>query len=561
MGVCQSTKGKHLKNSNLRSNKTESTENYESSISKDTLFKINKSLCKITNQSNKYKSYGIGFFMNIKLYKNRKCLITNYQKISQKLIDSEETIIIQLQNGKVFSIKLDRKRRFIKFLSQFHNITIIEILDSDLISNDIEILDCDLDYMNNYQKYLNKNILIINNSLKNIPFGSIVNLKDYGFEYSININNIVSGSPIVLFENQKVIGIKVNNSNEAKYGLFIGEIIKELKKEENLDETNKKNTTNDNTIINENIDKCILIKYIINDNKTIKIFGSKFIENNKDNFKLIINGEEKEICEYLDIQNLIKDKNRNTIEIKLKIVNPFTDLSYMFSDCKNLFSIDNISNLNTSNVEKIKSLFFGCTSLAYIPDISKWDTSNVIDMGDLFSGCSLITSLPDISKWNTSNVKNMSYMFSGCELLDFLPNISNWDTSNVTNFSYMFHWCKALSTIPNISNWDTSNASDMSWMFSDCSTLEILPDLSIWKTDKVIDMNHMFYGCSSLLSLPNISFWNTNNVKDMSFMFYGCSNLAKFPDISDWNTENLENTRHMFQGCKNHRNIKFKLVN
>ena len=121
MGVCQSTKGKHLKNSNLRSNKTESTENYESSISKDTLFKINKSLCKITNQSNKYKSYGIGFFMNIKLYKNRKCLITNYQKISQKLIDSEETIIIQLQNGKVFSIKLDRKRRFLNF---FHNFTI-----------------------------------------------------------------------------------------------------------------------------------------------------------------------------------------------------------------------------------------------------------------------------------------------------------------------------------------------------------------------------------------------------------------------------------------------------
>ena len=155
MGVCQcqSTKGKILRNSYRRSNIIESVENSELSISKDILLKINKSLCKITKQSNESKSYGIGFFVNVKLYKNRKCLITNYQKISQKLIDSEESIIIQLQNGKVILIKLDRKRRFIKFLSQFHNIIIIEILDSDLINNDIEILDCDLDFMNNCQKY------------------------------------------------------------------------------------------------------------------------------------------------------------------------------------------------------------------------------------------------------------------------------------------------------------------------------------------------------------------------------------------------------------------------
>ena len=128
----------------------------------------------------------------------------------------------------------------------------------------------------------------------------------------------------------------------------------------------------------------ILIEYAINENKTIKIFGSKFIENNKDIWKIIINKEERELCEYLDIQNIKNDKNPNILEVKLKQIKLFTDLSYMFSDCSNLFYIEGVSNLNISNIETIKNLLFGCSSLSFIPDISNWDTSNVKDMGIFF---------------------------------------------------------------------------------------------------------------------------------------------------------------------------------
>lgn len=128
----------------------------------------------------------------------------------------------------------------------------------------------------------------------------------------------------------------------------------------------------------------ILIKYVNNENKTIKIFGSKFIENNKDIWKIIINKEERELCEYLDIQNIKNDKNPNILEVKLKQIKLFTDLSYMFSDCSNLFYIEGVSNLNISNIETIKNLLFGCSSLSFIPDISNWDTSNVKDMGIFF---------------------------------------------------------------------------------------------------------------------------------------------------------------------------------
>ena len=40
--------------------------------------------------------------------------------------------------------------------------------------------------------------------------------------------------------------------------------------------------------------------------------------------------------------------------------------------------------------------------------------NNIINMSFMFSGCKSLSSLPDISKWNTSNVTDMSYMFYGC---------------------------------------------------------------------------------------------------------------------------------------------------
>ena len=54
---------------------------------------------------------------------------------------------------------------------------------SDFIGTDIEILDYDLDYINNYQEYSNKKILILDDSMnnKNFLFGKIINLKELRF--------------------------------------------------------------------------------------------------------------------------------------------------------------------------------------------------------------------------------------------------------------------------------------------------------------------------------------------------------------------------------------------
>ena len=66
----------------------------------------------------------------------------------------------------------------------------------------------------------------------------------------------------------------------------------------------------------------------------------------------------------------------------------------------------------------------------------------------MFSECKSLISLPDISKWNTKNVQDMSYMFSGYNSLKSLPDISKWNTSNVINFQGLFSKCNSLKFLP-----------------------------------------------------------------------------------------------------------------
>ena len=246
-----------------------------------------------------------------------------------------------------------------------------------------------------------------------------------------------------------------------------------------------------------NIDEINII-YNIKDLNQVQLFDSIFIEKNKNNLKLIIDGKELEL---IGIYQLINN-NENILKVKLKGITTVTDMSYIFRDCSSLISL---------------------------PDISKWDTINVTDMSYIFSDCSTLIYLPDISKWNTINVTDMSLMFYGCSSLISLPDISNWNTTNVNNMSYIFNGCSSLISLPDISKWNTINVTDMRFMFSGCSSLLSLPDISKWNTTKATNMSLMFYGCASLTYLPDISNWNTTNVTDMSRMFDGCKSSLNIP--------------------------------
>ena len=219
----------------------------------------------------------------------------------------------------------------------------------------------------------------------------------------------------------KYIENEINNiKDKYKYGYNINQLLNKEQEKIIQDKILNIENNNNNVINKQNEDITDEIIYKPNKDGKVRIFGEKFVKNNKQNCKIIYNNKEYELKEY--INDIDKEyNNKDEIKIKLKGINKVTNMSYMFYECNTLSSL---------------------------PDISKWDTSKVTNMSYMFYDCNTLSSLPDISKWDTSKVTNMSGMFYYCNTLSSLPDISKWDTSKVTDMSYMFSNCKESLNIP-----------------------------------------------------------------------------------------------------------------
>ena len=64
----------------------------------------------------------------------------------------------------------------------------------------------------------------------------------------------------------------------------------------------------------------------------IKLFGSDFVNKNKDKCKIINNEKEYDLMEYFKFDN--NYNHNDSIKIQLRINNNITDTSYMFYECK-----------------------------------------------------------------------------------------------------------------------------------------------------------------------------------------------------------------------------------
>ena len=110
----------------------------------------------------------------------------------------------------------------------------------------------------------------------------------------------------------------------------------------------------------------INLKYITEEEGYYNIFGEKFVEINKDNIELDINGE---INSLIDKYKLKKGKNN----IKIKIKSKMSDLQCMFYECNNLKKIDELKYLNTKYCNNFSYMFYGCSSLSDIKGLENWN--------------------------------------------------------------------------------------------------------------------------------------------------------------------------------------------
>ena len=476
--------------------------------------------------------------------------------------------------------------------------------------------------LENIYKYLNKYLLIekcIYNRYKNGV---------YNFQILQNIRN-----RSIFFDNsifQYIKQFEDNKENIEKQFDNLKEILLKMK------EIYKKEDKRTPIQQNNNSTNQLEIKYKIQDpnllNRQVKIFDSVFVENNKNKCEIEIKyidkhdnnkektSNDKQLREYFE--NLT-DSNELTIILREKYVGKdnkenqlITDMSYMFNNCKNFFSVDlskwsssNITNIesmfqltkikeipdnlsklisnkltnmrglfckctglekvnpdrikftnNTANVKDMSLLFNGCRNLTKIEqkNIKDWDVRNVEDMSYMFSRCMKLKEIHGISNWKPINLKNACGMFNRCEEIIEISNIGSWNLDKVTDISIIFQFCKSLEKFPDIYKWNLSGIKDVSGVFSGCLKLKSpqIKSLNKWQLKSITSMCGLFNECTELTTFPDLGNWNTNNVTDMSGLFCECGKMTDLPpNMGKWNIYNVTDMSYMFDNCSQLKNI------
>ena len=426
---------------------------------------IKKCICKIKQEIDSKKcKKGTGFFCNIK-EKNIKIFVTNNHVLDQEFLNKEKKLIVFIDEEKK---EIDLEINRYKLTDIELDFTIIEILEEDKIENYLEI-----DEYINSEEYKEEQIFTIQypggEKLK-YSHGKIIEKIDNYFTYSLGTEGGSSGSPIILIDNLKLIGLhKGKYKEKEKIGIGIP--------------------------INLVINKFNFIKCIYNIKKS-DIGKEIHILNNGWYHGGIIYKKENYEIEY-NIKVLIKGEMNSCIfkykfnkEGKYNIYfipeKTLTNLSYMFHDCECLEEI-NLLSFNTNNVTNMQEIFGRCKSLKKI-NLSSLNTINVINMSWMFNECLSLKEI-NFSSFNTKNVKDMSWMFHECLSLKEI-DLSSFDTNNVTNMECMFHTCSSLKYIDS-SSFNTNNVTNMSSMFKECSSLKEI-NLSSFTTNNKISVYKMF---------------------------------------------------------------------
>ena len=380
---------------------------------KEILLQMENCICKIFLENGEI---GTGFFCKIPFNNNLlHVLITNNHVLNENDIGINKIINIMI-NNEVKKIEIDNLR--IKYTNSDLDITIIEIKpNKDGIKSYLEI---DLDDINKKEEniefeYINKSIYILHypDGELSVSYGIIKSISD-----NLKINHTCctkggsSGSPILSLKTFKVIGIHYGSAQKSNIFLNYGTYIKHA-----IDEFNKYYEK-----INKNENEINII-YKTNDEGIENIFGEKFVEKNKNNIELFINGNKNVL---INKYNLRKGENN----IKIIIKNKITNLEYMFYDCKYLKKIEGLKYLDTKNINNFSNMFYGCSSLSDIKALQNWNVSNGNDFNWMFLGCSSLSDIKPLENWNVSNGHYYIGMFRGCSSLLDIKTLQNWNLSN-----------------------------------------------------------------------------------------------------------------------------------
>ena len=347
-----------------------------------------------------------------------------------------------------------------------------------------------------------------------------------------------------------------------------------------------KDINENNQIISSAFEKSSLIiklVYEIKKEKSIKLLGDDFFEQNKRKIKIIFNNK---LCNLKDNDMSISNDNILVLKIKLLILNTYKlNFSRMFYDCSLLknFSIitkgepkfknklikehkDNqIDNLNINNSKETNqklSKEFYFFNKSNDETEKKCETNDIYDFSDYKNKSQNIFGMQkknDISQHEYVQINQILYQSN-----NFLYKFSSFD-------SFLFHINNKNYKLININLFSSMNKMIIKKNTKEGETDNSLKDIyfnliyylyiSYEGNNKLVtDLSYMFYGCSSLQSISGLSKLNTINVENISHIFQNCSKLEFIRDITHWKINNVLDMSYMFADCSSYYHYQIYLI-
>lgn len=136
------------------------------------------------------------------------------------------------------------------------------------------------------------------------------------------------------------------------------------------------------------------------------------------------------------------------VSIHLKNINFTGSLKSLFEGCDNLSDLTYSGLTIDSDVTDASSCFQKCSQLTTVPDLFNGAQTGLTNLSYMFSDCFNMTTI-DLSSWKFGQVTNMKFMFSGCSNAKTI-DITGIDTSQMTStsdMSYIFNGCSGLVRI------------------------------------------------------------------------------------------------------------------
>ena len=238
-----------------------------------------------------------------------------------------------------------------------------------------------------------------------------------------------------------------------------------------------------------------------------------------------------------------------------------------FRNFTKLTTIDGIENLNTSNTESMRAMFYRCSQLTSL-DLSAFDTQNVNVMNYMFYGCSNLTTIYASDKFIVQEGTTGVNMFVGCPKLqgDIIFETTKTDIAYAKldggyfkdkNLEGRIWWkfadgmltiyCGYKKTLREGEAIMKVSRGYPNWCEKSNDVTKIVFGKSFAQARPTSCYN-WFYWFSNLATIEGIENFNTSNVKTMAFMFEHCSSLKSL-DLSSFDTRNVSNMKYMFNEC------------